>query len=178
MAKLRGIGITGLAGASFPYGVGYSAGIYTLGAKLQKLGVAVTYHVHGFIAYENTSNLTAIAKQAYDRGQKLVLFGHSLGADEVTRIANNLGNISVEVAACFDPTSWTWPIGPVPVTPNVKQCFDFYQGYLPGGGVLKLAKGNTKTILQNTNHPQDSHISIDDDPRLHQIVVDAVKAAL
>lgn len=178
MDEFLAIGITGLAGARFPFGVGYSSGIYTLGGKFQKLGISVSYHLHGFLAYENTSNLTSKARQAVASGKKIILFGHSLGADEVTRIAANLGDTPVEIAACFDPTSWTWPVGPVAITKNVVKCFDFYQGYLPGGGVLKRAAGNTKTILSNSNHPQDSHITIDDDPKLHQIVIDAVKEKL
>lgn len=176
MKKFRGIGITGLAGAKFPWGVGYSGGIYTLGDKLAVRGVEVSYHLHGIVAYENTSSLTKLAAAAVSAGQRLILFGHSLGADEVTRICANLsaGNIQVDIAACFDPTTWSWPIGPVPVTKNVKQCFDFYQkNNLPGGGVLPLAAGNAATILQRKQAISNVHVTIDDNPDLHKIVIDA-----
>lgn len=172
--------IYGLAGAPFPYGMGYSMGLDTIAASLKALGCRVDLRLHGITRYEFTSRNAAFVKAAKAQGETPILVGHSLGADEITMIPPMLPDISFPLVACIDPTNW-WKgfgTGPVPLTKNVTLAFDFFQRNVsPGGGQLVKAAGSSTQIVSR-NMPKDIHVTIDDDPVVRAQIVDAVRNIL
>ncbi len=118
--------IYGLVGGPFPYGWGYSLGLDLLREKLRAAGIDATTHVEGvFIPYTNVPFLTSKVREAARAGNKIVLIGHSMGADAATKIACRLAgeNIPVELLVGLDPTKFGCP----DVPPNVKRALCFFQ---------------------------------------------------
>jgi hypothetical protein len=118
--------IYGLIGGPFPYGWGYSLGLDVLRDRLRSLGIDATTHVEGvFIPYTNVPFLTAKAREAARAGNRIVLIGHSMGADAAAKIACRLEaeNIPVELLIGLDPTRFGCPAVPA----NVKRALCFFQ---------------------------------------------------
>ncbi|MEX0590131.1 MAG: hypothetical protein WD207_03495, partial [Xanthobacteraceae bacterium] len=124
--QVRAFLIYGLVGGPFPYGLGYSLGLDALRDKLRALGVKSTTHVEGvFIPHTNVPNLAAQAAEAARGGNKLLLLGHSMGADAAVKIARRLAGEIIPVALVigFDPTRFGCPDVPA----NVRRALCFYQ---------------------------------------------------
>jgi hypothetical protein len=123
---VRAFLIYGLIGGPFPYGLGYSLGLDVLRDKLRALGVNASTHVEGVvIPHTNVRGLTGQARDAARSGQKLLLLGHSMGADAAAKIACRLAGdeIPVDLLIGFDPTKFACPYIPA----NVKRAVCFYQ---------------------------------------------------
>lgn len=118
--------IYGLIGGPFPYGWGYSLGLDALRDKLRAIGIDASTHVEGvLIPYTNVPFLAAKAREAAQAGNRIVLIGHSMGADAAAKIACRLAaqNIPVELLVGLDPTKFGCPAVP----PNVKRALCFFQ---------------------------------------------------
>lgn len=123
---VRAFLIYGLIGGPFPYGLGYSLGLDPLREKLRALGIDASTHVEGvLIPHTNVRNLAAQAENAARGGARLILLGHSMGADAAVKIACRLQeqNLAVDLLVGFDPTKFACPAVPV----NVKRALCFYQ---------------------------------------------------
>ena len=176
--KLRGYAIRGLAGGPPLY---FSRGMDTLAHRLTALGVTCSVHAQGWLLhpYGNVGAIFADALQAARGGARIVLFGHSMGADAALKVAVRLGEakIAVPLVACFDPTSFRALLGPPPVPPNVSCALNFYQKVDPvGRGTLRAAPGFRGRLIQE-RHDQ-AHVALDDDPKLHARVIDEVKTLM
>lgn len=175
MNTIRGYGIRGLAGGR---PLLFSGGIDTLANRLALVGVRCSVHAQGWLLhpYGNVDATFADALKAARGGARIVLFGHSMGADAALMVATKLHEAKVPVAlvACFDPTSFKFVFGPPAVPPNVGCVFNFYQKVDPvGRGVLRAAPGFKGRLIQE-RHDQ-AHVALDDDPVLHARVVDEVR---
>jgi pimeloyl-ACP methyl ester carboxylesterase len=123
---VRALLIYGLIGGPFPYGLGYSLGLDVLRDKLRALGIEATTHVEGVvIPHTNVRSLATQAEDAVRAGKKLLLLGHSMGADAAVKIACRLAerNRAVDLLIGFDPTKFACPSVPN----NVKRALCFYQ---------------------------------------------------
>jgi len=173
--RVRAFLIYGLVGGPFPYGVGYSLGLNVLRDKLNAAGVEATSHVEGvLIPLANVRSLSAQAASAAAEGQKLLLLGHSLGADAAVRIARRLADeeCAVDLLIGFDPTRFTCP----GVPPNVRRALCFYQSelgdYLGRGRFAPEKEFSGECINERVPY---RHKKMDDAPELHERVVAEAK---
>src|SRR5690606_20594814 len=123
---IRAFLIYGLVGGPFPYGLGYSLGLDVLRDKLRGAGIAASTHVEGVILpHTNVPSLAAQALDAARAGQRIMLLGHSMGADAAVKIAARLGQqcLGVDLLIGFDPTKFACPSVPR----NVRRALCFYQ---------------------------------------------------
>jgi hypothetical protein len=169
--RVRAFLIYGLVGGPFPYGVGYSLGLDVLRDKLNAIGIQTTTHVDGvLLPLTNVRSLTAHAAEAVRAGQRLVLLGHSLGADAAVRVASRLARreIKVDLLVGLDPTRFTCPSVPS----NVRRALCFYQsefGDYLGRGRFSPAKEFSGECV-NERVPY-RHKKMDDAPELHERVL-------
>lgn len=175
---VRAFLIYGLIGGPFPYGLGYSLGLDVLRDKLKAIGVEATTHVEGVIVpHTNVRALSRQAEEAARAGQKLLLLGHSMGADAAVKIACRLAgkNIAVDLLIGFDPTKFACP----DVPPNVKRALCFYQkefGDYLGRGQFSPARDFSGECV-NERVPF-RHKKMDDAVELHERVLAEAKALL
>jgi hypothetical protein len=169
--RVRAFLIYGLIGGPFPYGVGYSLGLDVLRDRLDAAGVEATTHVDGvLLPLTNVRSLSAQAAEAGRAGRKLLLLGHSLGADAAVRVANRLTRDGVTVDLLFglDPTRFTCPRVP----PNVKRAICFYQtelgDYLGRGRFVPAEEFSGECINERVPY---RHKKMDDAPELHARVL-------
>lgn len=161
-AKGRVILLRGLANI-------FSTGLNTLTAELRNAGydAAVYNHIDGGRLVEET----VAAANAGTLVRPLVLIGHSLGADEVLRMAGELGarNLAVDLVITFDPTV----IENVPAGP--RRVVNFYQQRDPLSRRLAAGPGFSGTI-ENRLVQGESHLSIEKAARLHLEVLGLLAA--
>lgn len=159
----------GLIGGPFPYGLYYSRGLDVLAGKLRKLGANIeVLPSFGFSQWR--AIVADIKKQPVDT--RIVIFGHSMGANRTAAAAAALGNRTVDLIAAFDPTIWypSQPIGS-----NVNEVLWFHGTNIfsvAGHGKLRTTsqfEGSFKRININKRHER-----IDDCHELHEIVIDRV----
>jgi hypothetical protein len=169
--RVRAFLIYGLIGGPFPYGLGYSLGFDALRDKLRAIGVDATTHVEGMlIPHANVSNLTGQAVDAVRSGNKLVLIGHSMGADAAVKIASRVADcdLVVDLLVGFDPTRFSCPLVPQ----NVRRAICFFQkqfGDFLGRGQFQPSKQFAGECL-NVLVPY-AHKKMDDAPELHERVI-------
>lgn len=171
VAPLRAYAIRGLAGGP---PLNFSRGMDALAGKLNAAEIACSVHDQGtcFHPYGVVTELTASALAAAREGKRILLIGHSMGADAALKIAVKLDayRITVPLVVCFDPTSFRLLFGPPPVPANVARALCFYQKVDPvGRGTLKPGPGFKGALVQE-RHDQP-HVTIDDDPALHARVL-------
>ncbi|MCC6946962.1 MAG: hypothetical protein IT539_04260 [Bradyrhizobiaceae bacterium] len=170
-SPVRAFLIYGLIGGPFPYGLGYSLGLDGLRDKLCAAGIDATTHVEGVLLPH--TNVGWLARQAADvarEGRKLLLLGHSMGADAAVKIASRLAReqVPVDLLIGFDPTTFACP----QVPPNVKRALCFYQkefGDFLGRGQFSPARDFAGECL-NERVPY-RHKKMDDAPALHDRVL-------
>ena len=165
--KLRAIAIRGLT-----FGDDNLSRMDILADALNKIpGVACKVESEGLLNYENLSSIEAELLAWARAGSQLGIIGHSMGADEVWKLAALLEdrNIKIAVAASIDPTNWDQPLGGWPVPATVAAAGNFYQDFPPGGGQIVLAPGNTTTMLYQERRA-DPHVGIERDPVIKWIV--------
>ena len=163
--------IYGLIGGPFPYGFGYSLGLDVLRDKLRALGVDATTHVEGvFVPHTNVAGLTRQAAAAARGGNKLLLLGHSMGADAAVKIACRLAdeNLPVDLLIGLDPTKFACPDVPA----NVKRALCFYQqefgDYLGRGRFSPATQFAGECVNERVPY---GHKVMDDAPELHERVL-------
>lgn len=169
--NVRAFLIYGLIGGPLPYGLGYSLGLDALRDTLRAEGIDATTHVEGVIIPH--TNVRSLARQAADAaraGQRLLLLGHSMGADAAVKIATRLAQeaLPVDLLIGFDPTKFACPLVPA----NVKRALCFHQkefGDFLGRGHFHPGDGFSGA-LTNERVPY-RHKKMDDAPELHERVL-------
>ena len=168
---VRAFLIYGLIGGPFPYGLGYSLGLDVLRDKLRARGVKATTHVEGvLIPHTNVANLAAKAADAARGGSKLLLLGHSMGADAAVKIAGRLAaeNLPVDLLIGFDPTKFACPAVPA----NVRRALCFYQkelgDWLGRGRFLPASDFGGECVNERVPF---GHKVMDDAPEMHERVL-------
>jgi len=168
---VRAFLIYGLIGGPFPYGLGYSLGLDVLRDRLRAIGIDATTHVEGvIIPHTNVRSLSAQAEDAARARAKLLLLGHSMGADAAVKISCRLAakNLPVDLLIGFDPTKFACP----DVPSNVKRALCFHQkefGDWLGRGQFTPARDFTGECL-NERVPY-RHKKMDDAVTLHERVL-------
>ncbi|MGE3987154.1 hypothetical protein [Pseudorhodoplanes sp.] len=175
-APLRAFLIHGLAGGRPFY---FSGGLDVLARKLNAQGVSASVHPQGSFLrpYGEVGAIAGLALAAAGKGGRVVLIGHSMGADAAIKVAVRLeaSRVAVPLVVCFDPTSFRLLFGPPPVPKNVARALCFYQKISPlGRGILKAASGFRGVLVQE--RVTTIHSAVDDDPALHARVLAEVKA--
>jgi hypothetical protein len=175
MRPVRAFLIYGLIGGPPPYGLGYSLGLDVLRDRLRAAGIDATTHVEGVIVPH--TNVRALARQAADAvrgGQRLLLLGHSMGADAAVKIACRLASksLTVDLLIGFDPTKFACPEVPA----NVRKALCFYQKELGdwlGRGRFRPCAGFAGGCV-NERVPY-RHKKMDDAVELHERVLKEAK---
>lgn len=98
---------------------------------------------------------------------KVVLVGYSMGANNITYVAEQLKQVDLLIA--IQPTLYEEA---VTVGPNVKKAIEFYNpNVLETGGLgSRKLEGNVEYVVN-----QDSHPYADDDPTVHNRIISEVK---
>jgi hypothetical protein len=175
---IRAFLIYGLIGGPFPYGLGYSLGLDVLRERLRSLGIEATTHVEGvFMPHTNVGNLAAQAAGAARSGARLMLLGHSMGADAAVKIACRLHEqkLGVDLLIGLDPTKFACP----EIPPNVQRALCFYQkelGDFLGRGRFHPAR-EFSGQCSNERVPF-RHKKMDDAPELHARVLEEARKLL
>lgn len=150
-----------------------------LARKLNAQGVSASVHAQGSFLrpYGEVGAIANAALAAAGKGARLVLIGHSMGADAALKVAVRLqaSRVTLPLVICFDPTSFRLVFGPPAVPANVVRALCFYQKISPlGRGMLKAAPGFKGALIQE--RVATIHSAVDDDPALHARVLDEVRA--
>lgn len=170
MAKVRCYGMYGLIGGPFPYGLYYSGGMDTLAKKIRALGA--NFEVPPTFGF---GQWRAIARdiRAQPDETRIAIYGHSMGANLAPAAAARAKR-RVDLVVAFDPTVW-YPVAEIGA--NVARAISFHGTSfvsLVGHGELKAGAGFKGRIEKFKT--ADRHEVIDDNEKLHAIVLDAVRA--
>ncbi len=171
MAKVRCYAMYGLIGGPFPYGLYYSGGMDVLARKIRALGSNIEMlPTFGFSEWKK------IAKDILQQPKetRVVIYGHSMGANQTTAAAAALNGRGVDLIAAFDPTIW-YPTADLGA--NVKHAISFHgTNFFSPVGHGKLKAGPEFRGKLEKFDIGDRHEIIDDNEKLHEIVLDAVRA--
>lgn len=177
-APVRAFLIYGLIGGPFPYGLGYSLGLDLLRDRLRAAGVEATTHVEGvLIPHSNVRALSRQAEEAARAGRRLLLLGHSMGADAAAKIACRLARkkLTVDLLIGFDPTKFACPEIPA----NVRRVLCFYQkefgDFLGRGRFHPCAEFAGECLNERVPF---RHKKMDDAVELHERVLAEARALL
>lgn len=152
--------------------LGYSKGMDTVAAKAQREAnvkgyVKPHWRWREFVA-------TAVANYKIDK-LPIILSGHSVGADAVSTVAEDLRRqgVPVALAVYYDPTSLVQP-----VPSNVTRAVEYRQNALfqLGQGFITLSPGFKGSSQIYTKWI--AHTALDDDPAVHSSTVCEIKAAI
>lgn len=149
----------GLGGAST------SPGITQLAAQLRAIpGVAVRG------PYDESAWQEAVADTKTWTVEKIVLIGYSMGANNVTYMAQQLKH--VDLLCAIQPTLYEEA---VPITSVVKKAIEFYNpNVLETGGLgSRKLQGNVEYVVNSDTHPY-----ADDDPSVHTRIISEVRKLL
>lgn len=174
MPRVRLICIEGALGKIF------STGVKVLAQQAHRIiGCKATTHAYGFgFGFHYSSPMINAAVEALDKGEEVILVGHSLGGDSCLRVAyyvkQKRRNSHINLIGAFDPTPRLWN-----VEDNVSEVWNPYQSRVLqlGGGRVRRQVGNTTTLVDNVM-VDANHISMDEQPfwnakvltRIRQIV--------
>lgn len=151
-------------------GFEFSKGVDTAAAK-----VAKAYNVKTTVtSWTQAQALCDAAKANYKKdGKPIILLGHSLGANNVSKVARCLGKIPVAFALYYDPTPF---VGCVPS--NVKYATSWRRSFPLdlGGGTIKRCDGSTKNTANITVRTR--HTVLDDLPSIHDATLKRVGIAI
>jgi hypothetical protein len=148
----------------------FSTGMDTIAEQLRSKGIRAEAMSH--LAWKST--VEKIVKER-ESGQtsRLVLIGHSQGANNVIDMARELekSNVAVDLLITLVP----WLQNPVPA--NVVRAVNYYQA--PGWGSPLTAEPDFKGVIDNINLANDVgtfHITIDKTAKIQAAVVAEVVA--
>ena len=159
----------GLIGGPFPYGLYYSAGLDLLSAKLKKLGPNID--VRPAVDWSKWKRI-AHDLPSVNADTGIVLYGHSMGANQLFEIAAKSPRV-IDLIAAFDPTFW-YPARKV--GNNVRHVI-WFRGtslFSPFGHGQVKAKSNFQGKFEKYN-VRERHEKIDDREDLHSIIIRAVE---
>ncbi len=173
---VRAFLIYGLIGGPFPYGLGYSLGFDVLRDRLRAAGIEATTHVEGvLLPHTNVRRLSREAENSARAGWKLLLVGHSMGADAAAKIACRLARkkLEIDLLIGFDPTKFACPEIPA----NVRRALCFYQkefgDYLGRGRFHPCAEFAGECVNERVPY---RHKKMDDAVELHdRVLAEAMK---
>ena len=170
MAVTKCYAMYGLIGGPFPFGFYYSAGLDALGKRLKKIGPKVqVLPTFGFSEWRRIAR--DIQHQPEDT--RIVIYGHSMGANQCMAVAAAVRGRRIDLIAAFDPTFW-YPRKSVGA--NIQHLIWFR-----GTSLISIAgHGNIETNSKFAGRfdrydVRQRHEKIDDDPELHAIVISAVE---
>ena len=165
--NLRAFCIHGFAGAPWP-GCGPSVGMGSLASTLTEAGIRATAHSHGILWYENVPSISNLASDAARAGHKIILVGHSMGANAATRVACSLALSGHKVAllAALDPVEFCCP--QIPNNVERAMCFTGSINWI--GGILRP---NQHFPAGRMSHQfvHSTHRGIDDHHEIHQSIL-------
>jgi hypothetical protein len=148
----------------------FSTGMDTMAEQLRAKGVRA--EAMGHLAWKDAV-AQIVAERAAGQTSRLVLVGHSQGANNAVDMARELEKHSIEVDLLI--TLVPWLQNPVPL--NVVRAINYYQS--PGWGSPLTADPGFKGEIANVNVASDwsiSHVIIDKSPKIQALVVDAILA--
>jgi len=140
----------------------FSTGMDDLTVKLNQRGIRAS--VHGHMDYYSLADSIANRYRA-GRGERVVIIGHSLGANAAVEMAARLGELKINVplVITYDPTITEH------VPANVARLVNFYQSNNGWGGRVETGPG-FRGQLSNIDLARDAgldHVSIDKSNKLH-----------
>ena len=106
-----------------------------------------------------------IKAQALD--ERIILIGYSLGANDVTMIANRVGHRSIDLAVCYDPSVMGQVEQP---GANVKRLLLYHNSGNPDVVGHAIFQG---AMVERTEI-SEAHLSVDNDEKLHQQTMAAI----
>jgi len=160
--SVRVFAIRGVAGILF------SRGMNALCDELADVA-AVTCTVEDFT---EVPVIEAEARAADRAGQRVVLVGHSMGADTAIRVAAETG-LPVAMVAAIDPPQFR--VRPVP--DNVALVLNYYQQIdVLGRGVVSTVPGFRGRVFRI--ELDEPHIVIDRDPEIHAAIINEIRSLL
>lgn len=152
----------------------FSYGMDTLADKITAAGVPAKAYNHS--AYPQVVKQITDAYRADPNGSRpIVLIGHSLGANAVLVMGQQLGaaGVPVDLIVTFDPTIGT------PISSNVRRYLNLYETHdywgvpLPGGDGKRIVNSDIRN-RKDLNVSTINHGNIDKDPVLHAQVVSEI----
>lgn len=151
-------------------GFEFSKGVDVVAVKVEK-----AYKVKTTVtSWTQAQSLCDAARENYKKDKKpIILLGHSLGANNVSKIAHCLKGIPVAFALYYDPTPF---VGCVPA--NVKYATSWRRSFPLdlGGGTVKRCDGSTKNTANITVRTR--HTVLDDLPSIHDATIKRVGIAI
>lgn len=151
----------------------FSLGLDQFAPKLRQRGIRTEVYNHLF-----WTSLASQAIQEYKSGRtrKIILIGHSMGAVAVIEMVKALADngVPVTLAATLDAAKTTLPGG------HVGNFVNLYVGNGLIGGVVRAGPhfhGHV-TNINLSRYPEINHISIADDPVVHNILLTYVARSL
>lgn len=146
----------------------FSLGMDDLAQKLRAQGFAATVYNH--TAWSAVAD-GIIAARVAGGNQPIVLVGHSLGGDDVIRLADRLNQagIPVDLVAPVDAVS------PGLVPPNVRRVVNYFQSNKGWGQPVRagadfkgaLVNADLETNRRDLSDPGTGHITIDKGDKVH-----------
>ena len=170
MAKIRCYSMYGLIGGPFPYGLYYSRGLDVLAKKIRALDSNI--EMLPSFGFSEWKRIVADIKRQ-PRETKIVIFGHSMGANQAAAAAAALGERRVGLIAAFDPTIW-YPVENLGANVGRALWFRGTSIFSPFGHGRLKAGADFKGKLERFD-VGERHENIDDNEDLHRIVLAAVK---
>ena len=157
----RVFALRGMMGAVF------STGMDDLASELNSRGLRTTVHAR---EWQETAE-QAIAEYRAAPNRRIMLVGHSDGADGILSIASRLkeAGVPVALAITFDPTR----VFSKPVPDNVERFVNLYQStnILGGGSSSRAAGFHGHYSNVNLRELAISHITIDKSRALHEAII-------
>lgn len=147
----------------------FSQGLDDIGSELQAVGVPARVTSYG--SWRSIERRLMAAREE-GRGSRIILIGHSFGADAATALAAKLGEarIPVDLMVTLAATA------PRPVAPNVRRALNFY--FASGGWGLPLTAGRGfRGRLENRDYSRIAgvgHFNIEKQSAVQDEVVEAV----
>ena len=162
----------------FPLEGSADTGLDMLNTKLEttNFGVPSTSRVFGF--FEQRAAFDYIRQ--HNDLSTLVLIGHSLGGDSVIELADTLlrpAGASVDLAIQIDSVG----IGDEVLSQNVARGINYFQrstGFFEPQGATFVRGSENLNVELLFNDPTITHTSIDNDFRLHDVIVQNIRNAL
>lgn len=148
----------------------YSRGLDVLAGKIRALSPSI--EMLPSFGFSEWKNIVADIKQQPD-DTRIVIFGHSMGANQAAAAAAELGKRTVDLIAAFDPTIW-YPVENLGANVGRALWFRGTDLFSPFGHGRLKAGADFKGKLERFDIGE-RHENIDDNEDLHTIVLDAVR---
>jgi hypothetical protein len=141
-----------------------SPGFDALAAKIRRHGLHVSVHNHLM-----GESLIPEIEQNYKHGQRrIILIGHSLGADEVVSMASRLGQAGIPVVLLVTLD----PVVNLELPGNVRRSFNYF---VSDGIGHAIARGKrARGVLVNRdfkNHEDIGHLSITTSQQIQRLII-------